>query len=62
MSLGREAPDLIALRLKKKVLTMFFATGLTINRARYRLSMRKAVSKSTWAPSTMAASAASGAG
>ena len=48
--------------LKKKVLIMLRATWLVMRPARYRLSMRMAVSKSTIAPSTMAASAASGAG
>ena len=41
---------------------MFFATGLIIRLAKYRLSMRIAVSKSTCAPSTIAASVACGAG
>ena len=33
-SLGRDWPDLIAFMLKKNVLIMFFATGLTISLAR----------------------------
>ena len=33
-SFGRDCPLLIAFRLKKNVLIMFFATGLTIRLAR----------------------------
>ena len=39
-SLGRDLPDLIAFRLKKNVVIMFFAFWPTMSLARLRLSMR----------------------
>ena len=45
--LGRDTPDLIAFRLKKNAVIMFFATCPTAIFARYRDSTRIAVSKST---------------
>ena len=61
-SRGRDWPDLIALRSKKKALIIAFAFAPVASFARCRLSMRSAVSKSTSAPSTITASAASAAG
>ncbi len=59
---GRDAPLLIACRSKKNALIMFFAICPVASETKYRDSIRVAVSKSTWAPSTAALRIARGAG
>ena len=59
---GRDWPLLMAFMLKKKVLIMARALTPVISLAKYRLSMRSAVGRSTCRPSTMHDKMASGAG
>ena len=59
---GREAPPEIACMSKKNALVMFLATCPVTRSTKYRVSMRSAVSTSTWVPSTAAARMLRGAG
>jgi hypothetical protein len=59
---GREAPPEIACMSKKNALVMFLATCPVTSSTKYRVSMRSAVSTSTWVPSTAAARMLRGAG
>ncbi len=61
-SLGRLAPELTAWRSKKNAWIMFLATWPVTSSVKYRASMVRAVSKSTWEPSTAAARMLRGAG
>ena len=62
MPSGRDPPPLMCCRSKKNAWIMFLATWPVTSWVKYRLSMRLAVSKSTWAPSTAASRMARGAG
>jgi hypothetical protein len=61
-SAGRDAPALIACNSKKNALIMFFAIWPVASDTKYRDSIRLAVAKSTWLPSTAALMIAFGAG